>query len=73
MTVPTFEQELIDSMEDFASLMVDEVIAKLRLQLEAGEPLTLNDQKVVIDQLIKERARIATARPPAPANKGDAA
>lgn len=55
-----------DELRDFASLMVDEVIAKTRLQLQSGVGLSVADQIHLLDQLIVERARLAhTARPDA--------
>lgn len=52
-------------LRDFASLMVDEVIAKVRMQLDAGESLSVADQRLMLEQLIVERKRLhATPTPP---------
>lgn len=52
-------------LRDFASLMVDEVIAKVRIQLDAGESLSVADQRLMLEQLIVERKRLhATPTPP---------
>jgi hypothetical protein len=58
-----------DSLREFASLMVDEVIAKVRIQLDEGQPLSLADQKHLLNQLIKDRALVVT---PAPSDQADA-
>lgn len=50
-------------LREFASLMVDEVIAKVRIQLDEGQPLALADQKHMLAQLIKERERNSALRP----------
>lgn len=46
-------------LRDFASLMVDEVIARTKVQLEAGNGLSVADQLLMLGQLIVERKRNA--------------
>lgn len=56
-------------LQDFADLMVDEVIARVRVQLEAGQSLTIHDQKCMLEQLIKDRERrggVAQPQSPSP-------
>ena len=50
-------------LREFASLMVDELIATVRVKMDAGEGLTLGDQKLLLEQLIKDRARADRAVP----------
>jgi hypothetical protein len=52
-----------DELRDFASLMVDEVIAKARAQLTAGVSLCVADQLLMLEQLTKERDLLARATP----------
>jgi dihydrofolate reductase (trimethoprim resistance protein) len=52
-----------EALSDFASLMVDEVIAKVRIQLDAGEGLSVVDQRALLEQLIVERKRALAAIP----------
>jgi len=50
-------------LQDFASLMVDEVIAKTKIQLDPGKGLSVADQRLMLEQLIVERRRNAKALP----------
>lgn len=49
--------DIQNELRDFADLMVDEVIAKVRIQLAEGQPLSLADQQHMIEQLARERSR----------------
>ena len=55
-----------EQLRDFASLMVDEVIAKTRLRLDAGESISVEDQRHLLDQLVVERKRLAALATPTP-------
>lgn len=54
--------DYVGELREFASVMVDEVIARTRVRLGEGQPLSLADQKHLLDQLIKDRARLASIR-----------
>lgn len=47
----------MDDPQEFAGLMVDEMIATLRAQVREGNPLSLFEQQCVLEQLVKERGR----------------
>lgn len=55
---------MTDEFREFASLLVDEVIARVRIQLDAGEGLSIEDQRHMLEQLITERKRNSVSRPP---------
>jgi len=57
-------------LREFASLMVDEVIARTKVQLEAGNGLSVADQLLMLEQLIIERKRQARATPASHASDG---
>lgn len=52
-------------LQDFADLMVDELIATVRDQLERGIGLSVDDQKHMLEQLVTDRDRrfAALSRP----------
>lgn len=59
-------------VRDFASLMVDEVIARTRLQLDAGIGLSVEDQRNLLDQLVKDRERLHASPLSTPLSADDA-
>ena len=52
-----------NELTEFASLMVDELIARVRKMLDEGQPLSLHDQKCLLEQLASDRSKLGLAKP----------
>lgn len=50
-------------LSEFASVLADEVIGRVRNLLEQGKPLSIEDQKLLIEQCVKDRKRASLSSP----------